>query len=682
MTHRTTFGRRVGGLAACLMLIGAAPAGVERYTRVEGLNLNSFVRQGAVSAHIVLRSGPMPRLIVAFPAGNSGVGLWLDANNHSVQWTIPAPAEPVTLADPKGRSLHGVRFIARTSARRLDIKQAVLSSIRVLRDYQALGTAPSEVLTAPDYQGNTVTWARDRLDGAPGYRLSIAVTDGHLDRGAITAGVDGHIGLAVTALTGETPLTPVAIGDLLNDKAAADPAARRALAFLSYREKFLAGSWRFDTYFGRDTLMSVRLLMPALKPQAVETGLRSVLERLSPAGEVAHEEDIGEFAILDHLKADGSRSAAPTYNYNMIDGNVMLAPVARAWLLDDPRGRARAAAFLGESDHGARLGDALMRNLRFVIDAARPFAADPRFTNLLHLKQGMEAGEWRDSNTGLGGGRYPYDVNAVFVPAALRAALDLYRSHLLDPYLTPADRSDFATLPAMAATWMKSAPPLFAATVPPATARGDVTAYAAKAGVPAAPALAAIGERPVEYDAIALDAGGRQVPIENSDVGFALLFGEPQPAELETMAATIARPFPTGLMTGAGMLVANPVFAPPAMQGAFGSGAYHGTVIWSWQQALAAAGLARQLARAGLPDETRHRLAVAQDCLWNAIDATKAYQASELWSWRYAGGAYHVVAFGAGAKDADESNAAQLWSTVFLALHRPAESAADRCPTR
>ena len=77
MTHRTAFARRLTCLAACLMLVGAAPpAGVERYTRVEGLNLNSFVRQGPVAAHIVLRSGTTPRLIVAFPAGNSGVGLW------------------------------------------------------------------------------------------------------------------------------------------------------------------------------------------------------------------------------------------------------------------------------------------------------------------------------------------------------------------------------------------------------------------------------------------------------------------------------------------------------------------------------------------------------------------------------------------------------------------------------
>ena len=670
---------RGAALAWCAALASAAPA-AEQYSRQEGLNLNRFVRAGPVAAHIVLRSGIDPRLIVAFPAGNSGVGLWFEPTARPAQWVMAAPAKPVTVTDKKGRALHGVTFTASVSAPHLVVKQAVLSSIRVLRDYQALGTAPAMVLTAPHYGVDGVTWTRDRLDGAPGYRLSLKVTNGRIDHGTFVAGADGRIGLSVTALTGDKPLTPVPIADLLNGKAAADPAARHALEFLSYREKFLAGSWRFDTYFGRDTLMSVRLLMPALKPQAVETGLRSVLERLSPSGEVAHEEDIGEFAILDHIKAGGSRSAAPTYNYNMIDGNVLLAPVARAWLLDDPRGRARAAAFLAERDRGERLGDALMRNLRFVIAAAKPFAADPRYANLLHLKPGMDAGEWRDSNTGLGGGRYPYDVDAVFVPAALQAALDLYRSHLLDPYLTPADSRDFAALPAMTATWQAKAPPLFALHVPAAEARRQVTAYAAKAGVSAGPALQAADHQPVAYDAIALDAAGKPVPIENSDVGFALLFGHPSDADLATMAETIARPFPVGLMTGAGMLVANPVFAPPALQAEFGSGAYHGTVVWSWQQALAAAGLARQLARSDLAAGVRHKLAVAQSCLWDAIDATRAYQSSELWSWRYADGRYHVVAFGAGAKDVDESNAAQLWSTVFLALHRPPASAADRCP--
>ena len=39
----------------------------------EGPNLNSFLREGPVAAHLLLRSGLDPRILIAFPAGNSGV---------------------------------------------------------------------------------------------------------------------------------------------------------------------------------------------------------------------------------------------------------------------------------------------------------------------------------------------------------------------------------------------------------------------------------------------------------------------------------------------------------------------------------------------------------------------------------------------------------------------------------
>ena len=69
------------GLAAVLALTGTGRGAdpVERYTVSEGLNINSFTRAGPVAAHVVLRSGKQPRLLVAFPAGNSGTALWFEA---------------------------------------------------------------------------------------------------------------------------------------------------------------------------------------------------------------------------------------------------------------------------------------------------------------------------------------------------------------------------------------------------------------------------------------------------------------------------------------------------------------------------------------------------------------------------------------------------------------------------
>ncbi|HLQ13278.1 MAG TPA: hypothetical protein VK130_08535 [Steroidobacteraceae bacterium] len=669
----------IGTLAMAPLAGGGEPAAREplHFDVAEGLNFNSFLRDGPVAAHLLLRSGTDPRILVAFPAGNSGVGLWFSHAATPVTWTMLGRPQPLALQDERGRRLYGITAEASVSgAAELLVKQAALSSVRVLRDYQALGTLPPEVSADPEIHDSTISWARDRLDGTAGYRLSLQVTEGTLRAGHITAGSDGRIGLKITALTGEEPLTPLSSAELFTEQAAADDAARNALTFLSFKEKFLAGSWRFNTYFGRDTLMSVRLLMPVLTPEAVAAGLGAVLTRLSPEGEVAHEEDIGEFAILDHLHATAEKSDAPTFNYNMIDGSFMLAPVAAEWLLDDPRGRRRAAELLARMDGrpgaAARaLGADLASNLRFVLQAARKFAEDPRSQNLIALKPGLNAGQWRDSGDGLAGGRFPYDVNAVFVPAALAAAHRFYASGLLAPYLDAADRRIFLRAASMASVWRTRAGPLFELSVPNAKARQDVTRYAAAVNVAPDAALRAIGEDPVRFHALALAADAGPIPVLHTDEGFELLFGRPTPLALRRAITAMMRPFPAGLLTDVGSVVANPVYAAPTIQARFTRNAYHGTVIWSWQQAVLAAGLQRQLRRPELPPAVKALLRTAQEQLWGAIRLGHSMRNSELWSWTYEAGHFHVAPFGASAADVDESNAAQLWSTVFLAIPDP-----------
>lgn len=642
----------------------------------EGLNLNRLVRAGEIAAHLLLRSGSDPRILIAFPAGNSGVGLWFVHLPAKASWTLRAPPRTVRESDDKGRPLYGIAAEVSVAAADLQVRQAVLSSIRILRDFQQLGTQPDSVAVQPVVAGRTLRWSRERLDGAAGYRLVLEVTHGELRDGHIRPGADGRIGLRITGLTGETPLTPLSGNELLDDAAAGDPAARDTLTFLAYREKFLAGTWRFDTYFGRDTLISVRLLMPVLDATAVESGLSSVLARLSPQGEVAHEEDIGEFAVLDHLKTDGTRSAAPVYDYKMIDSSYLLGPVASAWLVHDARAGTRGAQFLAGPAGlpglraGSR-GSALVDNLRFVLRSAAAFAADPKVMHLIGLKPGFQVGDWRDSNDGIGGGRYPYDVNAVLVPAALDAAAQLNASGLLSPYLSASDRALFAHAAQMADVWRAKAPPLFDVAIPHASAASAIESYANSQSLIAQPALAALAPGELRFHAIALDAAGAAIAVMHSDEGFALLFEELDAARVDRAVTTLIRPFPAGLMTGAGMLVANPAFCAPALQAKFTRNAYHGTVVWSWQQALFAAGIERQLRRPDLPPEVRTHLLAAQSLLWSAITATRSMNNSELWSWSFRGGRYQVAPFGAAAADADESNAAQLWSTVYLAVRPP-----------
>ena len=642
----------------------------------DALNINRFLREGPVAGHLLLRSGAEPRILLAFPAGNSGVGLWFEKGSGAARWTLDGAPRPVHATDARGRALYGIEAQVTVTAAELVPQQAVLSSIRVLRDFQSTRKLPADISVAPTIAGRTLKWARDRLDGAAGYRLTLEVTHGELGHGHLTAGTDGRIGLKVTGLSGETPLTPLSGAELLDDSAAPDRAARNTLTYLAYREKLLAGSWRFDTYFGRDTLISLRLLMPALSPVAVEDALGSVLSRLSPRGEVAHEEDIGEQAVLDHMKSNGSRSAAPVFDYKMIDSDYLLAPVASDWLLHDRRGHSRAAAFLAAADTRAgggrqTRGAALAENLRLVLASAAAFARDPSRGNLITLKPGYSVGEWRDSEHGLGGGRYPYDVNAVLVPAALKAVAELLDSGLLAPYLGRGDQALFAGAAHVAEVWRSQAPPLFGVALTNQAAAAAVFSYATTQKIAALPAIAALGADELRFHALALDGSGAAIPVLHSDEGFALLFADLDAETLDRAVTTVMRPFPAGLMTEIGLLVANPAFCPDSLQAQLNRNAYHGTVVWSWQQALFAAGLARQLERTDLPATVHSHLLAAQKTLWAAIDATRSISNSELWSWSFSDRHYHVAAFGAAAADADEANAAQLWSTVYLAVRPP-----------
>jgi hypothetical protein len=642
----------------------------------EGQNLNCFLRDGDTAAHLVLRSGLDLRILVAFPAGDSGVGLWFQRSPRPARWTLGSLPKATQALDSGGRPLHGIVFEASIATQSLEVKQAVLSSVRVLRDYQASGAAPEEVLVQPVASGNAIVWSRTRLDGAPGYRLTVEIIDGSWTaRNQISAGPDGRIRLRIAALSGDRPLTPLSGGALFNGAEDKDSRASETLTFLSYREKFLAGSWRFDTYFGRDTLMSVRLLMPVLTRDAIEAGLNAVLARLGPDGEVAHEEAIGEFAVLSHKRRDGVLSDAPILDYGMIDGNYLLAPVIANYLLETPEGRRRSARYLQESvatGSGSSLaGQALLRNLRMVVANAASFAAAPRYENLIALKPGHPAGQWRDSSDGIGGGRYPYDVNAILMPAALDATDRLLESGLLDPFLAPDDRKLLARAAADAVTWHRSAPDLFDVTLDNASARASVGSYARQVGVSASKALTSLGANAVSFHAVSLDVSGKPVPVVNSDEGFALLFTRPAPATLDAEVRSVMRPFPLGLMTDVGMLVANPVFTDTVLKARFTNHAYHGTVVWSWQQALFASGLERQLERADLPGPVKEHLLDAQQTLWRAIRATRSLEESELWSWRFEGGRYEVAPFGSSGTDVDESNAAQLWSSVYLAVKAP-----------
>lgn len=302
-----------------------------------------------------------------------------------------------------------------------------------------------------------------------------------------------------------------------------------------------------------------------------------------------------------------------------------------------------------------------------VANTARAFSQQSVYSNLIHLRSGQIVGNWRDSTNGLAGGVYPYDVNAVLVPAALRAASRFLASGLLDPYLSTDQRAALADAAQQASVWESAAPALFEVAATPSQAATAVPAYAAQTGVPAG----TLPSSTTAFYALSLDEQGNPIPVMNSDGGFALLFGTPSADVLTRIVTAAVQTFPVGLVTDAGMLVANPAYASSSLWPLFTNAAYHGTVVWSWQQAMWVAGLDRQLARQDLTADVRTLLTNARSRIWQVISNASDMRASEMWTWSYANGAYQAEAFGTHSADATEANAAQLWSTTYLAINDP-----------
>lgn len=201
------------------------------------------------------------------------------------------------------------------------------------------------------------------------------------------------------------------------------------LAFLSYADKLLAGAWRFLTYFGRDSMISLLLLQPILSDGAIEAVISAVLERINRTdGSVCHEETIGDYATYLNLQLNIS-STAPQYDYKMIDTDFFLPVVMHEYFVRTAAGRNRKNAFFSTeatvdpANKGLDYAALALTSAEKIMNISASFASEggQLRDNLIHLKEGQGVGQWRDSAYGIGGGRIPYDVNTALVPAALRA---------------------------------------------------------------------------------------------------------------------------------------------------------------------------------------------------------------------------------------------------------------------
>jgi hypothetical protein len=731
----------------------AAPTGEALAFGVQEGNLrNYFHRQGPAAVHLLTRSGAEPRIIAAFPASNQGIGLWFSGTDASTQLWAGADSDGDVSAGgglagvvrhDTGRDMFGVRATVHSDATTLTAFLSLLANVRTLRDY-GYGLCLENAAQFPELRNetiellassNVVRIRREQigdsghtmellLKGGPGTTLTVKEQDVPPRAScAATAGagaekvieIAGSRGVTfdLIVLSSDEPLTPIEKADLLTQQPP-DSFELNALAFLSYAEKLQAGSWRFLTYFGRDTLLSVRMLMPGLEREVIEAALTAVIERIHlvpgipdpnfdytiEVGDVAHEEELGDYAAWNNRKQSSppENLRQSRYDYKMIDDDFLLAPVLVDYIrkVEADAATAEAAAavidgFLARTrPDGITFRAAVEANLKLVIDRAGPYADDAaaparKKTKLISLKHTVPVGQWRDSDLGIAFGRYPFDVNAGLVPGALDAAVVLYTRWAATAATSEAQR--------MLDAW-QGVEELFRVEVPLATVRANVASYARLAGIADASEQLQATEPSSRYSSygISLDRTGLALPVMHTDHGFVMEFARPSDAYLLRVASTITKDFPAGLMSRVGVMVANPALASESfavtdpknladpdddvanvkLRDVFTTSHYHGTVVWSWQQALLASGMRRQLERTDLREATRSALQQAECKLWDTIDAAQQVRAGELWSWAAdANGQLEYRAFGYNRSDVDESNAAQLWSTVYLVVKRP-----------
>ncbi|KAI0200036.1 hypothetical protein F4808DRAFT_430309 [Astrocystis sublimbata] len=641
-----------------------------------------------------------PRLLVAWPAGNSGVVTYFESGDASTS-TLAISLEDIPDVNRTINPLVGgvTGIISFNSSAVLNL--AIIGSIRTIRDFvegNSLNPTFQDALQVQQQPDGTILLSRVWLDNVTETFLTFQPRDGehameirngkvHFDKRTYTFHA-WHTYPELIQLSPSEALNP-----LSQDLITKDPDETASLSFFSFTSKVVAGGWRFLTYFGRDSLISLLLLQPVLSEGeggVVEAILSAAIERINAGdGSVCHEEVIGDYATFLN-EQQGKHNNDPQCDYKMVDTDFFLPIAMNEYLAKAQIGRERRDKFLTtnasviESNRGRTYAELVLTTFERIMDSSAAFEQDPIAANLIRLKDGQSVGQWRDSNTGLGGGRIPYDVNTALVPAALYAIASLSAEGLF-----PEHVGWFEMASKRARFWEKHALPLFEVKLSATEAKESVAEYVATSSFPGSVNTTEISS-PVRFYGLALEAKDHPiVKVMNTDDCFRLyLLNSTDQSQMSAFLSqtvdNILRPYPLGLSTSVGLLVANPAYAQGSVNlEDFKTSSYHGLVVWSWQLSMMAAGLERQLGRCDdngdhpdfCSDAALHsRTVEAYNHLWDLIETNRDHLSSEVWSWIYRDKDYVYTPLGAipgpEGQTPVESDIRQLWSLTFLAVRR------------
>ncbi|GAP92813.2 putative glycogen debranching enzyme [Rosellinia necatrix] len=640
-----------------------------------------------------------PRLLIAWPAGNSGIVTYFlssDGSNGSLAIALESIPGMNRSISPLVGGVTGI--ISFNSSALLNL--AVIGSVRTIRDYvegNSLSTKIQDALQIQKPGNGTIQLSRTWLDNVTETFLTFqsrneerATVQGrnvYFEKGSYLFNA-WHSYPEPEQLSTSKTLNPQS-----QDLIIQNPDETASLSFFSFTSKAVAGGWRFLTYFGRDSLISLLLLQPVLSEGgggAIEAILSAAIERIDARdGSVCHEEVIGDYATYLN-EQQGIPGTDAQCDYKMIDTDFFLPIAMNEYFVKSWRGRDRRDLFLARnasvfrSNSHLTYADLVLTTVEKIMSITEAFEQYPTAASLIRLKEGQTVGQWRDSNTGLGGGRIPYDVNTALVPAALYAIASLAAEGLF-----PSHPEWYQMANKRAQFWEEEALPFFEVQIPPGKAHDLVKSYIAETNFPG-DVDTTEPVSPIRFYGISLEANNYPiVKVMNTDDCFRLYLlnstNQTQLSEFLLQSAdNILRPFPFGLSTSVGLLVANPAYAQGSANiDDFKTSSYHGLVVWSWQLSMMAAGLERQLGRCGdggdNPDfcfntTLYRRIVEAYNHLWDIIEKNRGHLSSEVWSWVHRDGDYVYTPLGAipgpEGQIPTESDIRQLWSLTFLAVKR------------
>lgn len=685
-----------------------------------------------------------PRLIVAWPGGNSGVCTFFQPQNGEngtlaielVNSTLGSPLRSIEQKSSSKIPTVGVEGVLSFNSS-ATVSLSILGSVRTIRDFvegpSLLNPSIQDAVQIKALNNTGVEISRLWLDNVTTTTLTFSPWQNsdsrvHVDNTTVKFGAGFY---RFSATLNYPQLKQLGPTDILRNESLSlvktESQQVDALEFFSYSDKLLAGGWRFLTYFGRDSMIAALLMQPILKTgagSAMEAVLGAALERINKTdGTVAHEETIGDYATFVNMQNGIYNSTAAGFTYQMIDPDYYLPVLMDRYFQGSPE-RVKPllqtkAGQVNVANKNMSWGDLGHRLASKIMNITAAFEKEQTAANLIHLLDGVPVGQWRDSNFGLGNGRIPFDVNCALVPAALRAISSLSSISGVFP---DEDAKTWATAAATRAdVWQNKTLAFFrhSDSVSNATAlldkyAKDNTFYHGPTQAGSLANYSSSGDAIVDYG-LALQSVDDPSPIRvtHTDTAFrnVLLANSTDDDEqltefINSTANAILRPFPAGLTTPFGAVVANPALSgDAALVANFTNAAYHGTVIWGWQLALVTKGFELQLGRCGNATAAKSKraatavpafcsdksvygaLKAAYNRIWDVIEDNENILQSEVWSWTYSGNGnttsggsegFQFSPLGVlppppGVGAGTESDVRQLWSLVFLAMSRDSQ---------